>query len=184
MDLETLTNLSQIAGAITIVVGTIFALIQLSEYRKQRRDAVAGELMRAFMNAEFANAIARIRALPDGVSAEELRRQGPEAEHAAVLISTTFETMGLLVFERIAPFWLVLELTGGIIVVMWRKLGPWMMQVRAEQQQPSWAEWFQWLAQQCEQHKHAREPAYLKHSDWSPDAHPGGVQMQTRRISR
>jgi len=168
MDLETLANISQIAGATTIVGGTIFGLIQLSEYRKQRRDAVAAELMRAFMNAEFANALALIRALPDGVSAEELRSHGPETERAAILINTTFETMGLLVFERIAPFKLVLELAGGIIVVMWHKLGPWMMQIRIEQQQPSWAEWFQWLAQQCERHKNAREPAYLKHSNWVP----------------
>lgn len=184
MDLETIANLSQIAGAVTIVGGTIFGLIQLSEYRKQRRGAVAAELMRAFMNAELANALALIRALPDGVSAEELRSRGPETERAAVLINTTFETMGLLVFERIAPFRLVLELAGGIIVVMWHKLGPWMMQVRAEQKQPSWAEWFQWLAQQCEQHKSSREPAYVKHSSWSPGADSGRVQTLRERIFR
>ncbi len=168
MDLETLANISQIAGATTIVGGTIFGLVQLSEYRKQRRDAVAAELMRAFMNHELANALALIRALPDGVSAEELRSKGPETERAAVLINTTFETMGLLVFERIAPFKLVLELAGGIIIVMWHKLGPWMVQVRAEQDQPSWAEWFQWLAQQCERHKNSGEPAYTKHDSWTP----------------
>lgn len=168
MTLETLANISQIAGASTIVGGTIFGLIQLSEYRKQRRDAVAAELMRAFMNPDLANAIALIRALPDGISAEELRAQGPETERAAVLINTTFETMGLLVFERIAPFRLVLELAGGIIVVMWHKLGTWMVQVRVEQGQPSWAEWFQWLAQQCERHKDSGEPAYTKHESWAP----------------
>ena len=168
MTLETLADISQIAGAITIVGGTIFGLIQLSEYRKQRRDAVAAELMRAFMSPELANALALIRELPDGVSAEELRARGPETERAAVLINTTFETMGLLVFERIAPFRLVLELAGGIIVVMWHKLGPWMVQVRAEQGQPSWAEWFQWLAQQCERRKNPGEPAYTKHDSWVP----------------
>ena len=168
MDLETLANISQIAGASTIVGGTIFGLVQLSEYRKQRRDAVAAELMRAFMNPELANALSVLRALPDGVSAEELRGNGPETERAAVLISTTFETMGLLVFERIAPFRLVLELAGGIIIVMWHKLGPWTLQVRAEQDQPSWAEWFQWLAQQCERHKNSGEPAYTKHDSWTP----------------
>jgi len=53
-------------------------------------------------------------------------------------------------------------------VVMWHKLGPWLTQIRIEQSQPSWAEWFQWLAQQCERHKDQREPAYLKHVDWIP----------------
>ena len=168
MDLQTLANISQVASATTIVGGTVFGLMQLSEYRKQRRLSVAAELMRAFMSPELASAIARIRTLPDGVSAEELRRCGPETEKAAVLINMTFETMGLLVFERIAPFQLVLELTGGIIVVMWHKLGPWMLQVRREQAQPSWAEWFEWLALQCERHKNLHAPAYARHADWMP----------------
>jgi hypothetical protein len=168
MNLETASALSQLVGTATIVGGTVFALVQLAEIKKQRRDGVAGELMRSFMDAEFANALTIIRGLPDGVSAEELRLAGPEAERAAVLICTTFETMGLLVFQRIAPFPLVLELTGGIVVVMWRKLDSWLMQIRVEQSQPSWAEWFQWLAQQCERHKRGRTPAYVRYDDWSP----------------
>src|SRR6478735_6722914 len=100
MNLETASALSQFVGTATIVGGTVFALVQLAEIKKQRRDGVAGELMRSFMDAEFANALTIIRGLPDGVSAEELRLAGPEAERAAVLICTTFETMGLLVFQR------------------------------------------------------------------------------------
>ena len=122
MTLEMIVGIAQIVGAVTVVGGTIFALIQLSEYRKQRRDAVAGELMRAFMNADFANAVEIVKKLPDAASADDIRCGGPDAERAAVLVNTTFETMGLLVFERIAPFTLVVELVGGIVVVMWRKL--------------------------------------------------------------
>jgi hypothetical protein len=168
MDLDTLSSLSQIASAITIVAGTVFALIQLSEYRKQRREAVAGELMRTFMSPDLADAVIVLRRLPDGVSAEELRLAGPEAERAAVHLVMTFETMGLLVFERTAPFNLVQDLCGGIVVVMWRKLGPWLETIRVEQDQPSWAEWFQWLAQQLEKHKLQQEPAYTKHRGWGP----------------
>ena len=168
MNLEAASNISQIIGAVTILGATVFGVIQLSEFKKQRRDTIAGELMRIFMDADFANALTIIKGLPDGVTAEELRRAGPEAEKAAVLVSTRFETMGLLVFQRIAPFGLVLELSGGIIVVLWHKLGPWLEQVRSEQNQPSWAEWFQWLAQQCEAHKGDHVPAYQRHTGWTP----------------
>jgi hypothetical protein len=168
MDLETVSSISQIAGALTIVGGTIFGLIQLSELKKQRRDLVAGELMRTFMDVDLGNALTTIKCLRDGVSAEELRRAGPEAERAAVLICTRFETMGLLVFQQIAPFALVVELAGGIIVVMWRKLGPWLEHIRAEQSQPSWAEWFQWLAQQCETTKRKTVPAHRRETSWTP----------------
>ena len=168
MDLETVSSFSQIAGALTIVGGTIFGLIQLSELKKQRRDLIAGELMRTFMDADLASALTTIKSLPDGVSAEELRQAGPEAERAAVLVCTRFETMGLLVFEHIAPFALVVELAGGIIVVMWRKVGPWLEHIRAEQSQPSWAEWFQWLAQQCEAAKLETVPAHRRKVNWTP----------------
>jgi hypothetical protein len=76
--------------------------------------------------------------------------------------------MGLLVYERITPFALVQDLSGGIVVVMWRKLGRWLEEIRAEQSQPSWAEWFQWLAQLLEQHKLKQEPAHTKHRSWAP----------------
>jgi hypothetical protein len=168
MNIETISNISQLIGTATIVGGTIFGLIQLYELKKQRRNAVAGELMRTFMSADLASGITTIRGLPDGVSADQLRSAGPEAERAAVLICTTFETMGLLVFQRIAPFGLVVELAGGIIVVMWRKLGPWLNQIRLEQSQPSWAEWFQWLAQQCARHKSHSAPAYATDVNWIP----------------
>lgn len=168
MNLETLASLSQIIGTVTIVGGTVFGLIQLWELKKQRRNAVAGDLMRTFMDADLAQAITLIRVLPDGVSAEELRNAGPETERAAVLICTTFETMGLLAFHRIAPFSLVMELAGGLTVVMWRKLGPWLTQIRKEQSQPSWAEWFQWLARQGQHHKNSGAPAYEQHADWTP----------------
>jgi hypothetical protein len=168
MTLETITSISQIVGTATIVGGMIFGLIQLSEFKKQRRDAVAAELMRAFMDPEFARAITIIKAIPDGASAEEILQGGAETERAALLVNTTFETMGLLTYERIAPFPLVVKLAGGIVVVLWRKLAPWANQLRSAQSQPSWAEWFQWLAQQCERHKTTEQPAYIQHRSWVP----------------
>jgi hypothetical protein len=72
MNLETIANISQTASATTIVGGTAFGLLKISEYRKQRRDSVAVELMRAFMTPELASAVALSRTLPDGVSAEDL----------------------------------------------------------------------------------------------------------------
>jgi hypothetical protein len=166
VNLETLANMADVASAAAVIGGIVFGLIQLSEYRKQRRGAAAAELMRTFYSADLANAVTVIRSLPDGIPATDLRQRGQDVEKAAVLISTTFETMGLLAFERIAPFELVERLTGGIVVVMWRKLGPWLACVRQEQSQPSWAEWFEWLALQCAQHKHAVQPAYERYRDW------------------
>jgi hypothetical protein len=106
--------------------------------------------------------------VPDGISAADLKAEGPEYERAAILISTTFETMGLLAFRRLAPFSLVQELAGGIIIVTWRKLSVWVETVREEQSQPSWAEWYQWLAEQLIEVKIEGKPAYMKFKGWQP----------------
>ncbi|MGD8575186.1 MAG: hypothetical protein PVJ40_09575 [Gammaproteobacteria bacterium] len=171
MDSEALAYLAdivQIASAVTIIVGIVFALFQISEYRKQRRNAVAGEVMRTFYSPALSDAICLIVSLPDDTTADELRHRGADYERAAVLISISFETMGLLVFERIAPLVLVEELAGGTVVVVWRKLRGWIGDFRAEQSQPSWGEWFEWLALLCDRRKTGQEPAYSKYRDWQP----------------
>ncbi len=168
MDLQTVVDYAQLVSAATVLGGTIFGLVQLREFRKQRREAIAGELMKTFMSPEFVQASAAILKLPDGVSAADLRGAGDAVERAAILVETTFETMGLLVFERITPFPLVLDLAGGTVVLMWRKLHVWLAELRVELANPSDGEWFQWLAEQCEHRKATKLPAHLLHRDWIP----------------
>jgi hypothetical protein len=168
MDLQIVVDISQVTAAFTVIGGTIFAVLQPREFRRQRQEAVALDLMRAFMGPEFAAAMPVITNLPDGLSADDLRRAGPAAERAATLMCTTFEAMGVLVHRRIAPLALVQDLAGGIVVVMWRRLQPWLDQLRVDQSSPSDSEWFQWLAEQFERRKAEKVPAYLQHRDWQP----------------
>ena len=171
-DLATLANVAEIVGSLTIVGGAVFGVAQLREIRVQRRQAVTVELLRSFSDPELASAVNLIRELPDGASAELLRSRGREYERAAVMISTTYETIAFLVFRRMASFSLVRELTGGLALLMWRRLAGWTDAVRREQAQPSWAEWFQWLAQQLARESEQKEahPAYDRFADWRPGA--------------
>ncbi len=168
--LGTLANIAEILGALTIVGGAIFAMVQIREFRAQRRQAAAVELTRAFQDPELARAVNLIRELPDDVSVQALRAKGPEYERAAIMVSTTYETIAFMVFRGLASFSMVRELTGGIAVVMWRKLARWTEAIREEQDQPSWAEWFQWLAEQLirESDKKESHPAYERYANWRP----------------
>jgi len=74
--------------------------------------------------------------------------------------------MGLLVFRRITSLSLVLDLAGGIIIVMDRKLNQWQEDVRADQNQPSWGEWFSWLGHQARCHENDGPPAHIKFKHW------------------
>lgn len=169
-DLGMLADLADILGAIAIVGGGIFALVQLREFREQRRQAVAVELLRTFSEIEHANAVNLIQQLPDRVSAEELRAQGRDYERAATMMAVTYETIGLLVYREMASFALVQELAGGLTVVMWRKLSAWVATVRSEQDHPRFAEWFQWLAEQLARDGREKQagPAHEQFAGWRP----------------
>jgi hypothetical protein len=170
VDLTTLANIAEILGGAAIISGGLFAVVQFQEFREQRRQAVALELLRAFSNPELANAVTLMQQLPDGVSAELLRSKGHDYEHAATMIAVSYETIGLLVFRRMASFGMVYELHGGLAVVMWRKLAMWVATVRLEQNHRSFAEWFQWLAEQLLRESAEKEsnPAHERYAAWRP----------------
>jgi hypothetical protein len=169
-DLATLAHLADILGGLAIVGGGIFAIVQLREFREQRRQAVAVELLRSFSEPAHANAVSLIQELPDGASAELLRSKGREYERAATMMAVTYETIGLLVYREMASFAMVNDLAGGLTVVMWRKLGAWVATVRQEQNHRSFAEWFQWLAEQLLRETPQKEghPAHERYADWRP----------------
>ena len=169
-DLASIANIAEIVGGLAIVTGGAFALVQLREFREQRRQAAAVELVRSFSEPTHANAVNLIQELPDGASAELLRSKGREYERAATMIGITYETIGLMVFREMASFAMVQELTGGLTVVMWRKLEHWVKAVREEQGHRSFAEWFQWLAEQLAREGSAKEahPAYERYAGWRP----------------
>ena len=166
--LATWGNIADIIGAGSIVTGLIVGWIQIRHLRRQQRDAVAINLAQTFYSRDLARSIAILQPLPDGISLAELRELGEEYEQAAITVCTSFETMGLLVYKRIAPVDLVLDLAGGIVSVMCKKLRRWQEDLREEQQQPSWGEWFEWLGDLALKRKAASEPAHIKHRSWKP----------------
>lgn len=166
--LSTYANLAEIIGAGSIVTGLIFGWFQLRNFRLQQRNAVAINLAQTFYNQDLARAIALLQQIPDGVTMDELREYGVDHVNAAITITTSFETMGVMVFKRIATLDLVMDLAGGIVATMNRKLKNWQNDMRESQQQPSWGEWFEWLGDQAEKAKRAQSPAHVKYRDWEP----------------
>lgn len=166
--LATWANIAEIIGAFSILGGIVFGLIQVRHYRAQQRDAIATNLAQTFYSRDLAEALSLMQEVPDGTGLAEMRELGPEYVQAAVTITTSFETMGLLVFKRVATLNMVRDLCGGIITVQARKLRQWQEDVRRENDQPSWGEWFEWLGDQVERVKTATEPAHILHRDWRP----------------
>ena len=168
MDLSQLAQIAEIVGVVTIVFGLIFGLAQLRQFRQQRRDTAAVELMRSIQDREFTRSYRIVYALPAGLTATALRARGEEAEDAALTIGAKFETIGLLVFRKNIPLDLVEELIGAGVIDFWNKLRPWVNDIRKENSQPLILEWFQWLAERLnERGRVEQRPAYERFRDWS-----------------
>lgn len=167
--LDTLANLAQVLGAIAVLTAIAFGLAQIRQFRQQRRDLLAVELMRSIQDAEFTRSLRVLLTLPAQMSAEDFRRRGPELEDAAWALCAKYETLGYLVYRGIMPIELVEELVGGVGVHLWMRLRPWAESIRAEQNQPLLLEWFQWLAERLlERERPQATPAYVRLRSWTP----------------
>jgi hypothetical protein len=167
--LETLADLAQVLGAVAVLAAIAFGFAQIRQFRQQRRDALAVELMRSIQDTEFTRSLRVLLTLPDGISASEFHKHGAELEDAAWALCTKYETLGYLVYRGIMPIELVEELVGGVGVHLWHRLRPWAESVRAEQNQPLMLEWFQWLVERLEERKRPQAvPAFKRVQHWTP----------------
>lgn len=169
LDLTTLANLAEIIGAIIVIGGMAFAVVQIREFKRQRRETAAIELARSFQNPQFAHAVLLVLSLPPSCSAEKLRSR-PEREEAAMLVSFTFETVAIMVHQRIVPLDTVWQLMGGVTRTCWDRMRDWVYTVRNEQQNEKFDEWLEWMANQMQRlgERPSAGPAYLLYEGWRP----------------
>jgi hypothetical protein len=174
--LATFADLAQILGALAVVAAIVFGRVQIRQFRQQRRDAVAVELMRSIQDSEFTRSLRVLVGLPAGISGAEFRALDPSYEEAAWALSAKYETLGYLVYRGIMPIELVEDLIGGVGVHLWARLRPWVMALREEQGQPLMLEWFQWLVDLLEARDRPRAiPAYIRHRSWTPPKGQSGL---------
>ncbi len=168
-ELSRIADMAEILGAVIVIGGLFFAVLQMRQIRQQRRELAAIELFRFFGNPNFAEAYQTILHMPDGVSAGDMRSEHNDLEDAAMLIGTTMENIGVMTFQRIVPFVVVNNLIGTSAPVLWRKLEIYAKDLREELGEDTAFEWFQWLAERLEQYNtDGANPAYRAHSDWLP----------------
>lgn len=167
-DLSTLADLAEIFGAIVVVVGLGFGVIQMQHYRQQRRETAAIELLRSFHNPEFSRSLRAVLALPKGVCKSDLGACSDGQQDAIMVVVLTFESIGVMVFRGIVPLKMVNELLGGVCVEAWRRLYQYMQDSRAETERKTMSEWFQWLAERLDEHhkRYGRLPAYEQYREW------------------
>ena len=168
-DFSRLANMAEIFSAIVVIGGIIFAVIQMRQTRQQRRELAAIELFRSFGSPAFADAYRNVLHYPDGLNAKQLKQDYPDGEQFAMMICTTMESVGVMMYQRIVPSAVVNNLIGSSTIILWRKLEIWVQDLRIELDNPFAFEWFQWLAMTLSDlQDDSDRPAYEAHTEWEP----------------
>jgi hypothetical protein len=167
-DLATLANLAEVFSALLVVGGLVFAAVQMLDYRRQRRETAAIELLRSFQNPEFSRSLRAVLLLPRGVSKGEMGEHSSGVHDAIMVVVFTFESIGVMVFRKIVPLEMVNQLLGGVCVESWARLNQYTKDYRAESGRKTMSEWFQWLAERLAEHhaRYGRPPAYEQYQRW------------------
>src|SRR5438128_9224995 len=166
MDLSTIAN---VINAIAVTAGVLFAAVQIREFRRQRRRQSMYTLVQTFQSADFTKALHRIMELPDNLDRASIRAAiGPEGEASIYFVTTTWETIGVLVFQKELTLDLVDDFFSGPIVLTWRKLARYLGELRTERHRETLFEWFQWLAERMMEREKSGPPvpAHIAHRDW------------------
>ncbi len=169
-----MANIAEIFGALLVISGVFFGLMEVRHYRDQRQESASMEIMRAFQSVDFTRALRLIMSYEHECLKCRERAIPEELQDAAMLISTTLEAVGLMVFQRIVPFRLVQRLMGGTIQASWRVLSQHTELTRENLSRPAVHEWFQWLAERLHEYPEYRDEigAYAKYGEWKPETGP------------
>lgn len=158
----------QFVGQIGLIFAAVFAGYQLLLHRRERDDHAALQVLTQLQEGEFRGAFARIWELPVGATAEQVAAEGPGMEEAIERVVMTFESMGVMVHNRIVPIDMVDQVIGGFLRESWRRLEDFVLWRRDDRDTRRYAEWYQWLFEHLDRGHRRGVGAYEAFRDWKP----------------
>lgn len=102
VDLQALADLGQIVGGTAVLGGVLFAVVQLRQVQRQRRDAAAVDIIRGVQTQEIRQAAYVVLGLPDDTPPQQLRADR-KVLAAAFAMDSACEMWGSMVYPRPTP---------------------------------------------------------------------------------
>jgi hypothetical protein len=166
----TLEMLFQFMEALAVTVGVILGLVQLRQFRLLRERTSALELLHSFQTPEFAKALLLTYALPDDLPRDEVVRRLGDDFHLVYAMTTTWESLGVLVHRGEIGLDLVADFFSGPIILGWAKLQNYFREERKSLRRETVGEWFEWLRDRLVdfESKVPPQPANIEYREWKP----------------
>lgn len=158
----------QVVETIAVVIGVVFAILQIRQYTRNKRREAAIELLHSFQTPSFAKALNLVYNLPDSLSKEQVEERLGDEFHIVYALMTTWESLGILVYLGEIDLDMIDDFFSGPITISWRKLEGHIKGERSLLGRDTIEEWFQWLTERLleRESKVPPLPAYIAHKHW------------------
>ena len=159
-----------IFSKIAIIAAGVFAAIQLIQIKRQRSRDSALQLLNSVQNSELIEAIIIVYGIPLGLTKKQIEIHLGDQLPKIMYMHMQLESIGILVFKKEIKLELVNEFMRGPIILFWRSMENYFLEIRKTMNDENYGDWVQWLAEQVENKelKKTTKPAYIAYKNWKP----------------
>jgi hypothetical protein len=166
--MEVLANLADIVASIGVMLGLVFAGIQLRQFRLSQEREAGLVLLHSYQTPLMARGLYVMFTLPDDLSRYEVESRVGEELLTLWVLMVTWESLGVLVYRGQVELEMVDDFFSGPLMLSWRKLRRYVEEYREHVQRDTYMEWFQWLAERMQERESQTPPvpAYVACRNW------------------
>jgi len=142
-------SISATVAALGVIVGVVFAMLQLRDLVKTRQTDLVMRLYSTFGSREFQEAWVETLRMEFKDYHEYLKKYGAASEKPTYtsvnMVASFFEGMGILLRRKLIDITLVDDLQSTDIILTWHKMKPIVEGWRKHFNRPQMSEWFEYL---------------------------------------
>ncbi len=169
LTISELGSIAEFLGVFGVATSVFYLAIQFKDAKLAIERDAAMDMLRSYETTDLMNTMYRVFGQPENMSLKDIEEHYGDAMGCLYSYMGTWESLGILVYKRHIDLDLVSDFFSHPILQSWKKLEPYIKEMRVKQgRETSW-EWFQWLAEQLEKYEttHAVIPAHIEFKDWS-----------------
>ncbi len=156
-------SISAIVAAIGVIIGVVFAVLQLRDLVKTRKTDLVMRLYSAYGSREFQEAWVETLRLEFKDYHDYQKRYSATSEKPVYtsvnMVAAFFEGIGILLRRKLIDIALVDDLFSSDIVLTWHKMKPLVEGWRKHFNRPQISEWFEYLANEMQKREQSLQPS-------------------------
>jgi len=150
MNSKTISDIANIALALSLIVGLIFGIVQVRVAVRDRRERLTLEMLRQFQTREFAELLFFITQHNFPCTRDEMQKLPANDQVMIIQFGQQMESLGMIVAEGLVNMDLVDKTLGSFVTTSWEKYKTLFLNIREVQSDPFLGEYFQWLAERID----------------------------------